>query len=159
MRTGPARCSHLTQELQSQRDALAAAGIPRDKIFAEKVSTRVRVRPEFENALEACRQIKTHAPHRRVILTVYEMKRLHRTDRARRSPHHARHRPGNACLTADRDLRRARAARYGVNCAEDLARPGPYISKKLALTAPSKARPSSVGRKPKSGTAATVESL
>jgi DNA invertase Pin-like site-specific DNA recombinase len=78
IRIGYARCSHLTQELQSQLDALAAAGIPRDKIFAEKVSTRVRVRPKFEAALEAARQIKAHAPHCRVILTVYEMKRLGR---------------------------------------------------------------------------------
>jgi DNA invertase Pin-like site-specific DNA recombinase len=78
IRVGYARCSHLTQELQSQLDALAAHGIPRDKIFAEKVSTRVRVRPKFEAALEACRQIKAHAPHCRVILTVYEMKRLGR---------------------------------------------------------------------------------
>lgn len=78
IRIGYARCSHLTQELQSQLDALAAHGIPRDKIFAEKVSTRVRVRPQFEAALEACRQIKAHAPHCRVILTVYEMKRLGR---------------------------------------------------------------------------------
>lgn len=78
IRIGYARCSHLTQELQSQLDALAAAGIPREKIFAEKVSTRVRVRPKFEAALEACRQIKAHAPHCRVILTVYEMKRLGR---------------------------------------------------------------------------------
>jgi DNA invertase Pin-like site-specific DNA recombinase len=78
IRIGYARCSYLTQELQSQLDALAAAGIPRDKIFAEKVSTRVRVRPEFEKALQACRQIKAHAPHCRVILTVYEMKRLGR---------------------------------------------------------------------------------
>jgi DNA invertase Pin-like site-specific DNA recombinase len=78
IRIGYARCSHLTQELQSQLDALAAAGIGRGKIFAEKVSTRVRVRPEFEKALEACRQIKAHAPHCRVILTVYEMKRLGR---------------------------------------------------------------------------------
>ncbi|MCA1821746.1 MAG: recombinase family protein [Pseudonocardia sp.] len=78
IRIGYARCSHLTQELQSQLDALEAHGIPREKIFAEKVSTRVRVRPEFEKALEACRQIKAHAPHCRVILTVYEMKRLGR---------------------------------------------------------------------------------
>lgn len=78
IRIGYARCSHLTQELQPQLDALAAAGIPRDKIFAEKVSTRVRVRPKFEAALDACRQIKAHAPHCRVILTVYEMKRLGR---------------------------------------------------------------------------------
>jgi len=78
IRIGYARCSHLTQELRSQLDALAAHGIPREKIFAEKVSTRVRVRPEFEKALQACRQIKAHAPHCRVILTVYEMKRLGR---------------------------------------------------------------------------------
>lgn len=78
IRVGYARCSHLTQELQSQLDALAAHGIPRDKIFAEKVSARVRVRPKFEAALEAARQIKAHAPHCRVIFTVYEMKRLGR---------------------------------------------------------------------------------
>ncbi|QHK18936.1 recombinase family protein [Pseudarthrobacter psychrotolerans] len=78
IRVGYARCSHLTQELQSQLDALAAHGIPREKIFAEKISTRVRVRPKFEAALEAARQIKAHAPHCRVIFTVYEMKRLGR---------------------------------------------------------------------------------
>jgi DNA invertase Pin-like site-specific DNA recombinase len=78
IRVGYARCSHFTQELQLQLDALATHGIPRDKIFAEKVSTRVRVRPKFEAALEQCRQIKAHAPHCRVILTVYEMKRLGR---------------------------------------------------------------------------------
>ena len=78
IRVGYARCSHLTQELQSQLDALAAHGIPREKIFAEKVSSRVRVRPKLQAALEAVRQIKAHAPHCRVILTVYEMKRLGR---------------------------------------------------------------------------------
>ena len=78
IRIGYARCSHLTQELQSQLDALEARGIPRDKIFFEKVSTRVRVRPKFEAAPETCRQIKAHDPHCRVILTVYEMKRLGR---------------------------------------------------------------------------------
>ncbi|MEV0391323.1 hypothetical protein [Nonomuraea sp. NPDC050643] len=36
IRIGYARCSALTQELQSQLDALAAHGIPREKIFAEK---------------------------------------------------------------------------------------------------------------------------
>lgn len=78
IRLGYARCSHLTQELQSQLDALAGHGIPREKIFSEKISTRLRVRPKFEAALGACRQIKAHAPHCRVILTVYEMKRLGR---------------------------------------------------------------------------------
>ncbi|MBO1269812.1 recombinase family protein [Arthrobacter cavernae] len=78
IRVGYARCSHLTQELQSQLDALENHGIDRGKIFAEKVSSRVRVRPQFQAALETCRQIKAHAPHCRVILTVYEMKRLGR---------------------------------------------------------------------------------
>ncbi len=78
IRIGYARCSTLTQELQSQLDALAAHGIPRDKIFSEKISTRIRVRPQFEAALTLARQIKAHAPHCRVIFTVYEMKRLGR---------------------------------------------------------------------------------
>ncbi|MFE0153664.1 recombinase family protein [Nonomuraea sp. NPDC059007] len=78
IRIGYARCSSLTQELQSQLDALAAHGIDRDKIYSEKISTRVKVRPQFETALETARQIKAHAPHCRVILTVYEMKRLGR---------------------------------------------------------------------------------
>lgn len=78
IRIGYARCSSLTQELQSQLDALAAKNIPWDKIFSEKISTRVRVRPQFEAALTAAREIKAHAPHCRVIFTVYEMKRLGR---------------------------------------------------------------------------------
>ncbi|WP_327286701.1 recombinase family protein [Streptomyces sp. NBC_01205] len=78
IRIGYARCSSLTQELQSQLDAPAGHGIPRDKIFAEKISTRVRVRPQFEAALAAAREIKAHAPHCRVIFTVNEMKRLGR---------------------------------------------------------------------------------
>ncbi|MDI6102613.1 recombinase family protein [Actinoplanes sp. NEAU-A12] len=47
-------------------------------MFSEKISTRVRVRPQFEAALALARQIKAHAPHCRVILTVNEMKRLGR---------------------------------------------------------------------------------
>ncbi|MDX3605934.1 recombinase family protein [Streptomyces globisporus] len=78
IRIGYARCSNLTQELQSQLDALAGHGIPRDKIFAEKISTRMRVRPQFEAALAASMEIKAHAPHCRVIFTVNEMKRLGR---------------------------------------------------------------------------------
>ncbi|MEV0388060.1 hypothetical protein [Nonomuraea sp. NPDC050643] len=38
----------------------------------------MKVRPEFEAALAAAREVKAHALHRRVILTVYEMKRLGR---------------------------------------------------------------------------------
>ena len=78
IRIGYARCSTLTQELQSQLDALARHGNPRDKVFSEKISTRVRVRPQFEAALALARQIKAHAPHCRVIFTVYELKRLGR---------------------------------------------------------------------------------
>jgi hypothetical protein len=76
IRIGYARCSTLTQELQSQLDALTKHGIPRDKVFSEKISTRVR--PQFEAALALARQIKAHAPHCLVIFTVYEMKRLGR---------------------------------------------------------------------------------
>ncbi|MET8162516.1 recombinase family protein [Sphaerisporangium sp. NPDC005289] len=47
-------------------------------MFSEKISTRVRVRPQFEAALALARQIKAHAPHCRVTFTVYEMKRLGR---------------------------------------------------------------------------------
>ncbi|XDO63724.1 recombinase family protein [Streptomyces sp. RLB1-33] len=36
------------------------------------------MRPKFEEALRAAREIKAHAPHCRVIITVYEMKRLGR---------------------------------------------------------------------------------
>ncbi|MEU9116376.1 recombinase family protein [Streptomyces sp. NPDC048483] len=78
IRVGYARCSTLDQELDSQLDALSKHGIPRDKIFSEKISTRVRVRPKFEAALAAALEIKAHAPHCRVIFTVYEMKRLGR---------------------------------------------------------------------------------
>ncbi|MFD3621076.1 recombinase family protein [Streptomyces sp. NPDC058676] len=78
IRIGYARCSTLTQEPQSQLDALAKHGIDRDKVVSEKISTRVRVRPRFEAALALARQIKAHAPHCRVIFTVYEMKCLGR---------------------------------------------------------------------------------
>ncbi|GAA2403922.1 hypothetical protein GCM10010420_34130 [Streptomyces glaucosporus] len=78
IRIGYARCSTLGQELDSQLDALSEHGIPRDKIFSEKISTRVRVRPKFEEALRTAREVKAHAPHCRVIFTVYEMKRLGR---------------------------------------------------------------------------------
>ncbi|MFD1658178.1 hypothetical protein ACFSL4_08105 [Streptomyces caeni] len=47
IRIGYARRSSLGQELDSQLDALAGHGIPRDKIFSEKISTRIRVRPRY----------------------------------------------------------------------------------------------------------------
>ncbi|MEU9999162.1 recombinase family protein [Streptomyces sp. NPDC050848] len=63
IRIGYARCSTLGQELDSQLDALSKHGIPRGKIFSEKISTRVRVRPKFEEALRTAREVKAHAPH------------------------------------------------------------------------------------------------
>ncbi|MER5897362.1 recombinase family protein [Streptomyces sp. NPDC001876] len=78
IRIGYARCSHVSQEFDSQLDALAKHGIGRDKIFSEKISTRIKVRPQFEEALKTAREIKAHAPHCRVIFTVFEMKRLGR---------------------------------------------------------------------------------
>ncbi|WP_234438643.1 hypothetical protein [Streptomyces sp. NRRL S-340] len=41
IRIGYARCSTLGQELVSHLDALSKHNIPRDKIFSEKISTRV----------------------------------------------------------------------------------------------------------------------
>ncbi|MER5491244.1 recombinase family protein [Streptomyces sp. NPDC002490] len=68
IRIGYARCSTLGQELDSQLDALSKHGVPRDKIFSEKISTRVRVRPTFEEALRMAREVKAHAPHCRELV-------------------------------------------------------------------------------------------
>lgn len=75
-RVGYARCSTAQQELQSQLDALAEAGC--EPVFSEKISTRVKVRPEFTQAMAYARTIKQAVPHQRVIFTVHEMKRLGR---------------------------------------------------------------------------------
>ena len=48
------------------------------RVFSEKISTRIKVRPELEQALRLCRDIKDAAPGQAVILTVHEMKRLAR---------------------------------------------------------------------------------
>jgi hypothetical protein len=76
IRIGYARCSTAQQELASQTAALEAAKCKR--IFSEKVSTRIKVRPEMENALKLARDIKEAAPDQPVILTVHELKRLAR---------------------------------------------------------------------------------
>ncbi|MFD5750723.1 recombinase family protein [Streptomyces sp. NPDC127033] len=47
-------------------------------MFSEKISTWVRVRPRFEEALRTAQEVKAHAPHCQVIFTVYEMQRLDR---------------------------------------------------------------------------------
>ncbi|UGY90278.1 recombinase family protein [Streptomyces gobiensis] len=62
IRIGYARCSTLGQELNSQLDALTKHGIPRDKVFSKKISTRVRLRPQFEAALALTQQIKAPRP-------------------------------------------------------------------------------------------------
>ena len=75
-RVGYARCSTALQELDSQLDALTASGC--EPIFREKISTRVKVRPEFVKAMEYAGTIKRAVPHQKVIFVVYEMKRLGR---------------------------------------------------------------------------------
>ncbi len=76
IRIGYARCSTAQQELQIQIDALDHAHCTR--IFAEKISSRIKVRPEFEKALALARGIKQAAPEHPVMLTAHEMKRLAR---------------------------------------------------------------------------------
>lgn len=75
IRIGYARCSTAQQELQSQLDALEPVC---KRIFSEKISTRVKVRPELEKALKLAYDIKEAAPDQEVILTVHELKRLAR---------------------------------------------------------------------------------
>ncbi|MFE2571812.1 recombinase family protein [Streptomyces mirabilis] len=72
---GYARCSTAQQELASQ---LAALEPVCKRIFSEKISTRVKVRPELEKALKLAYDIKEAAPDQEVILTVHELKRLAR---------------------------------------------------------------------------------
>jgi DNA invertase Pin-like site-specific DNA recombinase len=76
IRIGYARCSSATQELASQLDALQRAHCTR--VLSEKISTRIKVRPEFEKALTVAQEIKQAAPGQQVLLTVHEMKRLAR---------------------------------------------------------------------------------
>lgn len=76
IRIGYARCSTAQQDLQTQLDALAGADCRR--IFSEKISSRVKTRPELDNALGIAGEIKQAAPDQPVILCVHEMKRLAR---------------------------------------------------------------------------------
>ncbi|MEK2479474.1 recombinase family protein [Streptomyces noursei] len=78
IRIGYARCSTLGQELECQLDALSKHGILRDEIFSEKISTRVWVRPRFEEVLRMAREVKARALHCWVIFAVYERERLGR---------------------------------------------------------------------------------
>ena len=76
IRIGYARCSTAGQELASQLDALGRADCRR--VFSEKISTRVKVRPELAKALALAHEIKQAAPGQPVILTVHELRRLAR---------------------------------------------------------------------------------
>ncbi|MBB5109959.1 DNA invertase Pin-like site-specific DNA recombinase [Streptomyces spectabilis] len=75
VRIGYARCSTATQELQSQLDALEPVCF---EVFHEKVSTRVKVWPEYEKAVALARRFKQLHPNVQVILTVREFRRLGR---------------------------------------------------------------------------------
>jgi DNA invertase Pin-like site-specific DNA recombinase len=76
IRIGYARCSTAGQELASQLGALDRADCRR--MFSEKISTRVKVRPELEKALALAHEIRQAAPGQPVSLTVHELKRLAR---------------------------------------------------------------------------------
>ncbi len=56
VRLGYARVSARTQEIQFQVDALEASGVHR--LFHERISTRVRERPEMKAALAAAREYR-----------------------------------------------------------------------------------------------------
>ncbi|MGV9840274.1 recombinase family protein [Nocardia niigatensis] len=71
---GYARASTVRQSLDTQLDALRAAGIGR--IFAEKVSTRSTTRPELDNAVALAREVRASGVA--VTLVVHEHKRLGR---------------------------------------------------------------------------------
>ncbi|TMR09075.1 recombinase family protein [Nonomuraea turkmeniaca] len=73
-RIGYARASTLRQSLDTQLDALKAAGVTR--VFAEKISTRATIRPELDKAVTLARELR--AAGVAVTLVVHEHKRLGR---------------------------------------------------------------------------------
>ncbi|MFC4497883.1 recombinase family protein [Streptomyces ovatisporus] len=74
VRIGYARASTARQSLDSQVDALTQDGV--QKIFQEKISTRVKVRPELEKAITLACELRASGV--RVTLAVHEHKRLGR---------------------------------------------------------------------------------
>jgi DNA invertase Pin-like site-specific DNA recombinase len=74
VRIGYARASTVRQTLDTQTDALRAAGIT--KIFAEKISTRARVKPELDKAVALAREMRSSGIA--VTIVVHEHKRLGR---------------------------------------------------------------------------------
>ncbi|MEV0032068.1 recombinase family protein [Nocardia sp. NPDC050793] len=73
-RVGYARASTKRQSLDTQLDALTAAGVTR--VFAEKISTRATRRPELDAAVALCRELRASGVA--VTLVVHEHKRLGR---------------------------------------------------------------------------------
>ncbi|MER7614243.1 recombinase family protein [Nonomuraea wenchangensis] len=73
-RIGYARASTVRQALDTQLDALKAAGVTR--VFAEKISTRATTRPELDKAVTLARELR--AAGVAVTLVVHEHKRLGR---------------------------------------------------------------------------------
>ncbi|MEU6721324.1 recombinase family protein [Nonomuraea sp. NPDC046802] len=73
-RIGYARASTVRQALDTQLDALKAAGVTR--VFAEKISTRATVRPELDKAVTLARELR--AAGVAVTLVAHEHKRLGR---------------------------------------------------------------------------------
>jgi DNA invertase Pin-like site-specific DNA recombinase len=71
---GYARASTLRQSLDTQLDALAAAGVT--QVFSEKISTRATTRPELDKAVTLARQFRASGVA--VTLVVHEHKRLGR---------------------------------------------------------------------------------
>ena len=74
VRIGYARASTVRQTLDTQTDALRAAGIT--KIFAEKISTRARVKPELDKAVALAREMRSSGIA--VTIVAHEHKRLGR---------------------------------------------------------------------------------
>ena len=71
---GYARCSTLAQDLTAQRQALAALGVPADRVYLDKGLTGTgRARPGLDQALAAVREGDT--------LTVTKLDRLARASR------------------------------------------------------------------------------
>ncbi|MFG1620166.1 recombinase family protein [Nonomuraea wenchangensis] len=73
-RIGYARASTVRQSLDTQLDALTAAGVTR--VFAEKISTRATTRPELDKAVALARELRSAGVA--VTLVVHEHKRLGR---------------------------------------------------------------------------------
>ena len=72
MRIGYARASTARQSLNTQTDALRAAGVTR--VFAEKISTRAVIRPELGKAVALAGEIRASGAG--VTIVVHEHKRL-----------------------------------------------------------------------------------